>query len=1019
MGLLSMEEAVLNQTGRSPVRRLLLALLLLSTLSLTAALSYPFFSQQEDTAPSVARSRLLFEVVHYIQNEYVDPDRVRPKLMLVEAGNALERKVPEIQVDFTEQSEAVQIRIGDHTESIAVQNLSNQRSSLPALLSIMRVINGLVDAYYKGDVPLDEVQYAMITGILTTLDPHTNFLPPKVFREFTVGTKGHFGGLGIVIAIRDGELTVVSPLDGTPASKLGIRPRDKIIEIEGESTVNMPLEEAVSKLRGPPRTPVNIVIMRNSWQQPRPFSIVREDIKIQSVFADLMDPHIGYIKILNFTEQTGADVARHLAKLHTDSGGLKGLILDLRNNPGGPLAQAVDVVDTFIRSGTIVTTVTGEHRDTEFAEASQTEPNYPIVVLMNEGSASGSEIVAGALQNNDRAIVVGQRSFGKGSVQSLYQLSDGSALKITIAKYLLPGDISIQALGVTPDIYLRPVSVDKDAISFFRSSSSMREADLEYYLEHRRERSDKPDLLQPEGTREIKYFEASSSVDDSSSSSDDDSAADEIYSGKLNHDKDFFSQLALRILASRSSSASRQNGLTTIDPLLSTIRKEQEKLIATALGAVGVDWSSGKGSEPTASAATMSISYSIPPLSWHAGQSVTLQLTARNTTNAPLSHIHALTRSDNSLLDEQEFILGKIPPQQQRTADVTIKIPPGVITRVDDVTFNLFSGSRSIARSYTERVSMIGDPQPLFSFGYQIIDDGTEGTSGNNDGLPQPGETLGLRVFAKNIGETLSKENLVAIRNNSGKDLFILKGRKALGELKPGGTADQLLVFRLSDDFLSDLSLSIEIADTLFRSGLSYDVTWPVAAKAAAAEPFHRAVAIEQSITLYGAASTDALPLARLESGTYLTRWKRPGWVNIMIGPSECGWIQDQSLRYVSAIGMTPPTQLQRGLQLIPVPTIDLADAKKPIQTKLDHYQLQGSVSSGTNLETVYVLANDNKVFFQSFQKSRSMMPFVASVPLRDGSNLIRVIARAEGGLETELPIVIRSDRAGTPNAKR
>ncbi|HCC68401.1 MAG TPA: peptidase S41 [Nitrospiraceae bacterium] len=322
-------------------------------------------------------------------------------------------------------------------------------------LKVFTEVLSLIKENYVEETKNKDLVYGAIRGMLRSLDPHSHFMTPEAFRQKQVDTKGEFGGLGIQIGIRNDALTVIAPMDDTPAYKAGIKAGDRIIRINNESTKDMGIEDAVSKLRGPKGTSVTISIMREGWEEPKDFKIVREIIKIQSVKSKVLDDRIGYIRISHFHEKTTADLAEALKKLEAEK--IDSLILDVRNNPGGLLNIAVDVSSQFLPSGKRVVYIKG--RDGEKIEyyTSSEKPyyKYPMVVLVNEGSASASEIVAGALKDWGRAVIIGTQTFGKGSVQTLIPLSDGSGLKLTTAKYYTPKDKSIQTTGITPDIVVK------------------------------------------------------------------------------------------------------------------------------------------------------------------------------------------------------------------------------------------------------------------------------------------------------------------------------------------------------------------------------------------------------------------------------------------------------------------------------------------------------------------------------------------------------------------------------------
>jgi carboxyl-terminal processing protease len=320
--------------------------------------------------------------------------------------------------------------------------------------------------------------------MVQSLDPHSAFLTPDAMKELQVDTQGEFGGIGIEIHMPDGVLTVVAPIDGTPAAEAGIQASDRIIKVDGELTKDMGLLEAVSKMRGPKGTEVTITVWREGASEPIDFELIRDTIPIDSIRSALIQDGFGYVRITNFQEKTTSDLTDALETLENGEVPLKGLILDLRNNPGGLLDQSVSVADLFLEHGTIVSMKGRSERDQRVFSAlpNKVKRDYPIVVLINNGSASASEIVAGALQDHKRALILGTTSFGKGSVQNVESLRDDYGLKLTIARYYTPSGNSIQAQGIQPDVEVRRRIIDESEAESGRGLI-IKEKDLKNHLE--------------------------------------------------------------------------------------------------------------------------------------------------------------------------------------------------------------------------------------------------------------------------------------------------------------------------------------------------------------------------------------------------------------------------------------------------------------------------------------------------------------------------------------------------------
>ncbi len=327
--------------------------------------------------------------------------------------------------------------------------------------SAFKVIRALqvVKSRYVEEVPSDTLMAGAIKGMVKSLnDPHSIYMDAKTFKEFMIETEGSFGGVGIVIGMKDKLLTVVAPIEGTPGEKAGIKSGDQIIKIDGQDTKDMALDEAVNKIRGPEGSKIVLTLMRG--QEIQDYSLTRSNIQIKTVAGKMLDDHIGYIRISMFNENTGNDFVRKLQEMEKQ--GIKALVLDLRDNPGGLLGESVKVASQFVPKGPVVSVVTRDgQRETHSSNLETTK--YPIVILVNGGSASASEIVAGAAQDTGVATLVGTKTYGKGSVQTVIRLDEGSAIKLTIAKYLTPKERAINGVGIEPDMVVElPESKDKD-----------------------------------------------------------------------------------------------------------------------------------------------------------------------------------------------------------------------------------------------------------------------------------------------------------------------------------------------------------------------------------------------------------------------------------------------------------------------------------------------------------------------------------------------------------------------------
>jgi carboxyl-terminal processing protease len=369
---------------------------------------------------------------------------------------------------------------------------TTESSDIYQYLRLFSDVLNIVQDNYVEKADSKKLMYGAINGMLRELDPHSSFMKPEDYKELQIETKGKFGGLGIEITLRDGVLTVVAPLEDTPADKAGILAGDQIVKIDDEPTQDMTLMEAVQKMRGVKGTKVRLTVIRKGEKKPLDFELVRAEIAIRSVKSRVLESGYGYVRITSFQSGTASDLRKALEQLESESGSLQGLVLDLRNDPGGLLDQAVEVSDEFLEDGLIV--YTGgrlESQQMRFEAHKNSKPhNYPIVVLVNAGSASASEIVAGALQDHKRAIILGEQTFGKGSVQTVVPLNDGSAIRLTTSLYYTPSGRSIQAKGITPDIVVKRELPEKDGDEGTDEARRVREKDLPRHMENHKKESE-------------------------------------------------------------------------------------------------------------------------------------------------------------------------------------------------------------------------------------------------------------------------------------------------------------------------------------------------------------------------------------------------------------------------------------------------------------------------------------------------------------------------------------------------
>lgn len=772
-------------------------LYIIPILSLTVAIAIIISGGAQSAPEKRENTGLLERAVSTIERDYIDPSRASPQKMINGALSQLQRTLPEVLV-ADKANDSMMLHVGLAQKRIHIGSLS----SLSDLVRAMRGILEFIQANYHGDVKLEDIEYTAIDGMLEVLDPHSNFLSPKLFTEFEVGTRGKFGGLGIVISIKDGQLTVIAPIEDTPAARAGVRAGDRILQIGDESTINMSITDAVNKLRGDVGTKITVLFERPG-KPLRRITLTRAIINIDSVKHKLIsddERHIGYLKVKSFQQNTGEDLRVALASFHQNSAKLDGIILDLRNNPGGLLNVAIDLASRFLREGIIVTTV-GAHDqvlEKEMVRTTGPKESCPMVVLINEGSASASEIVAGALQANNRAVVMGRRSFGKGSVQTLSDLGGGSALKLTTAQYKPAGTLTIQLAGLTPDVNLQPITVDKKAINLIEDVLPS-EGDLEQHLENNGSQAELEISPSPFAVRHLQPKE---------DEKDEEAKSVREYGQDPDIEKDFAVTLARRFLNGTRSSE-RKTMLVEGETILKAVDAEQGQEIDTALKGLGIDWSPKKiDGKPNLKIAYRLKFGKAEITRARAGQKIELEFQVTNTGTAAYSQLIAVGQSDMPFISNREFPFGGLLPGQTRNWTIPIEIPE-ILPRQDlmmDVTF--IEGNGHNPEPITALIPIDELPQPLFSFSFRLTPNIMKRSLATGASI-----TFTLDTTNVGIGPS-SSETVATLSNDCGEKLFIESGRSKIGILKAQSSYRTSFRFHLAPDFNEALCpLKLSIAD--------------------------------------------------------------------------------------------------------------------------------------------------------------------------------------------------------------
>ncbi|KXK30152.1 MAG: peptidase [Candidatus Brocadia sinica] len=952
----------------------------------------PRFEKRAAKEDTNYKFRLSGIVSSYVNRLYVDPERIKTVEMLKEALSWEERIIPEVLVDFSESTTTGKVTVDDVSKTYDLSKIHRSKDMIEILQDALAFIN--TNRQPLEILTANDIEYTAINGMLTQLDPHSVILPPKEFNEFKIGTTGKFGGLGMVVGLREGVLTVISPIEGTPAARAGMKAGDRIIEIDGESTVNMNLTESVGKLRGDPGTAVTLSVFTEKAAQPKLVTLKREIIVIPTVESASLEGDLGYIKIRNFQDDTSQCLNEHLKRLKTSNNKLKGLIIDMRNNSGGLLDQAIEVADKFLEKGAIVITVGPSGHPKEVQEARKTDTDeelYPIVVLVDAGSASGAEIVAGALKENDRAVIVGDRSFGKGSVQQLIELMDGSALKLTIAKYLTPLSTDIQSVGITPDIKLVPVTVAKDTINLFRGIVALREEDLKQHLdEHRKDET--PYAI-------LKYYLETKEKEKTEESEEE---AEDPY--KLPDFNTDFHVIFAKKLLTNATAWQREAFLRNSSSIIEETARSEEKKIAQVLQKFDIDWSAGTS---TGTAKT-NVSFSTNPANGRvkAGDKITLTINVANVGETPLHQLRGISSSKNGLFDKLEFILGKIDPGSTKSYSTTIEIPKNSLDREDEISIKFEELNSRNPKDIKFNIVTEALLRPLFAYSYQILDTVKNSSKNNGDGLIQTGEDIDLLVLVKNIGEGTAEKNVVTLKDLSNKEVFIKNGRAEIGTLSPGETKEVKLSFVVKEIMpLDKFSVDVVISEMIFGTFVTNKLTFPVVASKSKMTPSSGLVKVRRNHTpLYGGTSFDSPVLSMMKDGTCLTYdAKNPEWFRITLPGDRYGWVSAKGV--VESNGArTEPSALEPFLQRVP-PVITMSKSLSNVLFGNDQLPLSVTIEDDIYVKHAYVLINNDKVFFKSnkfpAQKEQSRLEINTNLLLKEGPNIVTIVARDDHDLVT------------------
>lgn len=960
------------------------------------------------------------ETLETIRKKYVDPDRVQPRQMFLSALDQVQKEVAQVIVLHEEKSPTVLVRVGTEESKFRVDNVQGPWD----VAARLRDVFAFLQKHLQGtEVDLASVEYAACNGMLRTLDPHSVFMSPEAYREMNLSTSGHFGGLGIVISIRDQMLTVMRPMPETPAGRSGLKRLDRITKINNESTLNMPLDDAVKRLRGKPGSKVTIWVHRegsDGWTGARPFELVREEIRIRSVEGQKLGNGVGYVRLKQFQSTTTSELAQALAELR-QAGSLKGLVLDLRDNPGGLLDQATKVADMFLSDGVIVTTAGhSEGREEQRARPVGTQPTYPVVVLVNGNSASASEIVAGALKNQDRAMVVGQTTFGKGTVQLVFPniTPDQAALKLTIAQYLTPGDMSIQGVGVAPDIELDPMTADPLEMDLFKSESALRERDLSKSLTAQFNRSQERAMYRlrfnlPESER-AEIRERGGDVED-----------------EFRVDTPI--RIARDLAGQLESGQPRTKQLEAVRDVVARLQQKELTAITADLAKLGVDWSSPPAGYvgPNPTKMKVEITTDRDDHTVAAGEAMNLKVTVTNGDSTPIYQLRAITKSDAGYYEDKELVFGKIEPGQSKTATAplgwcviegrkmgstrplngdakrTCSLPKDALMRQDVVKLRFTAEGADAPEVAEFRPTIQSLPRPIFAYTYHVVDN----RDANGNGQMERGEGASVYLRVKNAGKGRSYETQANLRNLTGDGLLLRAGRFDLSNMAPGETREVVFTFDVLDTLQEpELTMELSVVDRDLKVVSSEKLVLPVAKRGIELQKADGPIETVRQAPLRDQPVPGSLVVGRVPQGKVLKQLGTyADFVKVELGGGRFAFVEAAAVRPSKAAPAGTPqfeTELTRSPPLLEVTPATLATRDGRVRIEGRASDLDGGVLDA------FIFVGSRKVFYKSNNggSDKSQMAFALEADLNPGVNVITVVARESEDTSTRYTMIVRRD---------
>jgi len=918
----------------------------------------------------------------YLRSYYYDPTKLKTSEMLTACLEELQSDIASVSFSISDASR-VQVQVDSRKKEFDLAGMKDLGKLEDTISDVLSFITQELRGDSSAAEDIEDAVYSCVNGMLEALDPYSVLIKPKYTDELEMQTRGEYGGVGMVLSMRDWDITVIYPTPGTPAEKAGVKEGDKIVQIDDESTVNMPLSDAVDRIRGPEDTDVAVYIRREGWKEPKKFVLRRQQIKLESVVSKWLPGDVLYLRINHFINYTTDDLAAKFTAAVREKQP-KGIILDLANNPGGLLPQAIMVSNAFLESGIIVSTVgaPGTQKQVYHAEEKGTlDASTPMVVLVSSQSASASEIVAGALKGQDRALVLGETTYGKGTVQQIFnQGPKQPVLKLTIREYLTPGDVSIQQVGVVPHVRFVSIGVIDDVLSLFWPDEPREPRKRTRAIKSERQRPDESPRY------EIRHFITERSKREIKNRVEDDGADDDMV------------EFARRILV-EAGKAKASETLSGLQALVQRQLEEEDAKLTADLKKRGVDWSRGENM-PAAPKLEMrrllcdanDAECKKPLESVRPGQEFYLEFELKNQGTEPLSRVYGVLRSPADFLDGHEYLYGVIAPGKTFSWRTRLKAPHYTAPGVEPYQLEVFQQGRGRIADFKGNLQMEDVGRPLFAFSFALDEE-----KGNGDGIAQDDEVFLLHMKVKNIGDGVSEKPMSFVRNQGDKRMFLLEGRVQHGRLEPGQEAWGTMKYRIQPG--KKLSAELAVLDSDFSESVARRFDLPSGpAVEGTFNPF--VTQLPPGTEIFQDARMTGLRLAKGE-----------GWFGAtgLYGGKICRLkLEDRAYGFAfcelraDAPSERPQPRVEWVSHVVP-PRIQIS-ARPESLTQKDSVHIAGKITHPESIRDFYVIVSNfksdkpkQKVFYAPGKGPE--LSFEIDVPLHPGFNQIWLVARHDRDL--------------------